>query len=129
MENTQIRCGNAPRTCGDTAAWYAFIYGHTDSALGFVPYLKPVDLSEALIWVAEGGKSDIVPAILDKQGRIQNMAADKHDLRLFQKPLSCGADTEIRSKSAFRRHGTSTLTQSSRIIRKRGQRKPEGTPR
>lgn len=113
-ENPGNWCGNAPRTFGETPDRYAFHYGHTEAALEFVPYLKPEDLNQSLIWAAEAGKSDIVLAALDtgkvEINKVTNgktllyLAAYSHDLRLFQKLLSLGADVEIKCNSVFGRH-------------------------
>ena len=108
-------CGNAPKTFGDTPDRYAFNYGHTEAALELVPYLKPEDLNEALIWATEAGKSEIVLAVLDT-GKVEintvtngktlvYLAAYRHDLRLFQKALSLGADLGIKCSSVFGRLG------------------------
>ena len=64
------RYGKAPTTRGNTAVMYAFEYGHTEAALEFLPYLKPDDLSQALTWAAEAGKTEIVMAVLET-GRIE----------------------------------------------------------
>ncbi|CAF9930044.1 MAG: hypothetical protein ALECFALPRED_004507 [Alectoria fallacina] len=112
-------CGNAPRTYGDTPDRYAFNYGHTEAALELVPYLKPEHLNEALIWATEAGKSEIVLAVLDT-GKVEinavtngktlvYLAAYRHDLRLFQKALSLGADIGIKCSSVFGRHGIRSI--------------------
>ena len=58
-------CGNASRSCGDTAVMYAFEYGHTEAAFEFVPNLKPGDLDQALNWAAEAGRTETVLHVLD----------------------------------------------------------------
>ena len=107
------RCGKALVTRGNTAIMYAFKYGHTEAALAFFPYLKSEDLSQALSWAAEAGKTEIVLAVQDT-GRIEvnkmtngktlvYLAAYKHDLHSLRILLRLKADINIRCDNVWGR--------------------------
>lgn len=93
----------------------ALEYGHTQTALEFLPYLEPDNLSQALTWAAEAGKTEIIMAVLEI-GRVEvnkmtsgktlaYLAAYKHDLHSLQKLLSLEANIKIRYKSVFGKRG------------------------
>ena len=74
------RCGNAPRTVGDTPLKYAFSYGHKKSALTIAPYLKSENLLQATYHAAIAGNSDIMLCMLDTYSFDINQRVDGKDL-------------------------------------------------
>lgn len=94
-------------TVGYTAIRYAFKrkHGHPETALAFLPYLKPDDLSQAVFWAAEKGRSDTVIAILNHHQVDVNqvlggenlvfVAVSNHDIRLLEQLIELGALLEV----------------------------------
>ena len=114
-ENPGRRCGNAPRTRGETPVEYACSYGHTESVRMFIPFLTFDGLSKALAWAAGRGRTDAVLTILDSPLIDVNkmvgsktpfyLASHAHDIQSMRKMLDMGADVTIKSNSIFEKHG------------------------
>lgn len=102
------RCGNAPRTAGDTAIMYAFRFGHIEAALEFLPYLESDDLNRAVHWAAEADKFHIVLKVVElgkvdinkvTNGRtLLYLAAYNNDHQALQKLLGLGANVHVQSE-------------------------------
>jgi ankyrin repeat protein len=108
-ENPGRRCGNAPRTIGETPLQYACQSGHTETVREFIPFLDAEGLSKGLCWAAAKGKTEVVFSILESpivevNRKIQGqtpiyLAARAHDLRSMRKLIEVGADACLKCQA------------------------------
>jgi ankyrin repeat protein len=65
-ENPGRRCGNAPRTKGETPLSYAIRSGSIETVREMIPYLKETDLNVALYTASKSGQAEIVELLLSQ---------------------------------------------------------------
>lgn len=72
-ENPDRRCGNVPRTVGQTASHYACKGGYAEAVTELLKFI-PADkiLSECLEWAARGGHASVVRILIRTEGIATN---------------------------------------------------------
>ncbi|MCJ1401947.1 hypothetical protein MMC11_005164, partial [Xylographa trunciseda] len=99
------RCGNAPRSTGETAVKYAAEYGHVETMSIFIKTLTSAHLNQALHWAIKSGKTEVVCTLLGSPIiDINNLergatplfhAASARNPKMIRALLEKGADVSI----------------------------------